>query len=302
MIMHASALNHFLTPTEREVFERTGYLIIHDAIESSLHRRLLEVVDRVDTRERQPEHGNRLLSVTDVIQEGHAMVELIDNPRVFPKLLSILGWNIYLYHSHLDVTPSENINDQTWNVAWHQDSMRVNDEIESNPRPRLSVKIGYYLTDVSAPDHGNTLVVPGSHLTNSLDCPDDGVSNPDEAIPLCLNPGDAVILDRRVWHTRSPNTAGFPRKVIWYGYSYRWMRPKDEMTVAHLYHQLSPVQRQILGDATSANSVYDPKPEDTPLKAWLEEHAPHIATASPHGTSNARPPAGGERGSNIGRN
>ncbi len=57
MIMHASALNHFLTPTEREVFERTGYLIIHDAIESSLHRRLLEVVDRVDTRERQPEHG-----------------------------------------------------------------------------------------------------------------------------------------------------------------------------------------------------------------------------------------------------
>ena len=45
MIMHASALNHFLTPTEREVFERTGYLIIHDAIESSLHRRLLEVVE-----------------------------------------------------------------------------------------------------------------------------------------------------------------------------------------------------------------------------------------------------------------
>ena len=180
--------------------------------------------------------------------------------------------------------------------------MRVNDEIESNPRPRLSVKIGYYLTDVSAPEHGNTLVVPGSHRINSLECPDDGVSNPDGAIPLCLHPGDAVILDRRVWHTRSPNRAGSSRKVIWYGYSYRWMRPKDEMTVAHLYNQLSPVQRQILGDATSANSVYDPRPEDTPLKAWLEKHAPHLATASPHGTSDARPPAGGKRGSNIGRN
>ena len=300
--MDASALSHLLTSAEREAFEQAGYLVVKNAIESNLHRRLIEVVDRVDARERRPEHGNRLLSVTDVVQEDEAMVELIDNPRVFPKLLSILGWNIYLYHSHLDVTPSENTEDQPWNVAWHQDSMRVNDEIESNPRPRLSVKIGYYLTDVSAPEHVNTLVVPGSHRINSLECPDDGVSNPDGAIPLCLHPGDAVILDRRVWHTRSPNRAGSSRKVIWYGYSYRWMRPKDEMTVAHLYNQLSPVQRQILGDATSANSVYDPRPEDTPLKAWLEKHAPHLATASPHGTSDARPPAGGKRGSNIGRN
>ena len=63
----------------------------------------------------------------------------------------ILGWNIYLYHSHLDVTPLENARHQEWSVAWHQDSMRVNDEIESNPRPRLSLKIGYYLTDVSQP-------------------------------------------------------------------------------------------------------------------------------------------------------
>ena len=300
--MDASALSHLLTSAEREAFEQTGYLVVEDAIESNLHCRLIEVVDRVDARERKPEHGNRLLSVTDVIQEDEAMLELIDNPRVFPKLLSILGWNIYLYHSHLDITPSENAEDQPWNVAWHQDSMRVNDEIESTPRPRLSVKIGYYLTDVSAPERGNTLVVPGSHRINSLECPVDGVSNPDGAIPLCLHPGDAVILDRRVWHTRSPNRAGTSRKVIWYGYSYRWMRPKDEMTVAHLYNQLSPVQRQILGDATSANSAYDPRPEDTPLKAWLEEHAPHLATASPHGTSDARPPAGGERGSNIGRN
>ena len=300
--MDASALSHLLTSAEREAFEQTGYLVVEDAIESNLHCRLIEVVDRVDARERKPEHGNRLLSVTDVIQEDEAMLELIDNPRVFPKLLSILGWNIYLYHSHLDITPSENAEDQPWNVAWHQDSMRVNDEIESTPRPRLSVKIGYYLTDVSAPERGNTLVVPGSHRINSLECPVDGVSNPDGAIPLCLHPGDAVILDRRVWHTRSPNRAGTSRKVIWYGYSYRWMRPKDEMTVAHLYNQLSPVQRQILGDATSANSAYDPRPEDTPLKAWLEEHAPHLATASPHGTSDARPPAGGERGSNIGFN
>lgn len=300
--MHPTATDHLLTEDERAIFQRDGYLVVKNALDPDLHQRLLEVVDRVDSQVRKPEHGNRLISVTDVVQQGDAMVELVDNPRVFPKLLSILGWNIYLYHSHLDVTPSENTNDQPWSVAWHQDSMRVNDEIESNPRPRLSVKIGYYLTDVSTPNHGNTLVLPGSHLDNRLDCPDDGVSNPAGAIPLCVDAGDAVILDRRLWHTRSPNTAGFARKVIWYGYAYRWLRPKDEMTVEHLYDRLSPTQRQLLGDATSANSAYDPTPDDIPLLAWLQNHAPHLATTSPHGNSDARPPAGGQRGSNIGRN
>lgn len=300
--MNPSAIEHLLTDHEKDMFTRDGYLIINNAIENGLHERLIDVVDRVNQRERQPEHGNRLLSVTDVIQEDPAMVELIDNNRVFPKLLSILGWNIYLYHSHLDITPSENVQDQPWSVAWHQDSMRVNAEIESNPRPRLSVKIGYYLTDVSIPNCGNTLVLPGSHIENNLDCPNDGISNPKNAIPLCVSAGDAVILDRRIWHTRSPNTSGHTRKVIWYGYSYRWLRPKDEMTVEHLYGELSPIQRQILGDATSANSVYDPKPEDIPLKAWVEQHAPNLATDSPHGKSDVRPPAGGKRGTNIGRN
>ena len=75
------------------------------------------------------------------------MVELVDWPTTFPKLWGILGWNIYLYHSHIDVTPAESTHHQNWHVAWHQDSMRVNDEIECHPRPRLSLKIGYYLTD-----------------------------------------------------------------------------------------------------------------------------------------------------------
>jgi hypothetical protein len=33
-------------------------------------------------------------------------------------------------------------------------------------RPRLSVKLAYWLSDVSAPGRGNLKIVPGSHLTN----------------------------------------------------------------------------------------------------------------------------------------
>ena len=102
-------------------------------------------------------------------------MDLVDWPRIFPKLWGILGWNVYVYHTHLDVTPPA-AQPPARPVAWHQDSMRVNDEIECHPRPRLSLKVGYYLTDVSGPDWGNTLLLPGSHLQDELDCPDDGAA------------------------------------------------------------------------------------------------------------------------------
>jgi len=299
--MDAGCLVHQLTDEERRFFQEQGYLIVENALDEAIRNRLIAIVDRIESRERKPENQGKLLSVTDVIQEDTDLVNLIDWPVTFPKVWGILGWNICLYHSHVDVTPPENAQAQNWSVAWHQDSMRVNDEIESDPRPRLSVKVGYYLTDVSRPECGNTLIVPGSHLENSLDCPQDGQSNPAGAVPICAPAGSAVIIDRRIWHSRSPNHSRITRKVIWYGYSYRWLKPKDEMTVKHLYSGLDPIRRQILGDSVSANGVYDPTGEDVPLRGWLEEHCPDAACHSPHGQPQSRPPAIG-RGTNSGRN
>ena len=299
--MTPDCLAHRLTPQEREFFQANGYLIVRDSLDKAQVDRLTAVVDRVDARERTPEQQGKLLSVTNVVHEDNAMVELVTQPTTLPKVWGILGWNIYLYHSHLDVTPCENAARQNWSVAWHQDSMRVNDEIESNPRPRLSLKIGYYLTDVSQSNRGNTLILPGSHFQNELDCPQDGRSNPVGAEPVCVTPGSALIIDRRIWHSRSANSSEMTRKVIWYGYSYRWLRPKDAMTVAHLYPRLDPIQRQMLGDTTSANGVYDPTDADVPLRTWLREHDPASASGSPHGHAEARPPAM-VRGKNTGRN
>lgn len=298
--MDPACLDHLLTNDQREIFSDTGYLIVENALDESMLQRLLAVVDRVDRRERAPDLQGKLMSVSNVIQEDPALVELAGYPTTFPKVWGILGWNIYLYHSHLDVTPPADEESLTWQVAWHQDSMRVNDEIETSPRPRLSLKIGFYLTDVSEPQRGNTLVVPGSHLQDELDCPADGVSNPAGAVPLCLRAGSAVLVDRRIWHSRSANTSELTRKVIWLGYSYRWLKPKDEMTVAHLYPRLDPIQRQILGDGASANGVYDPRDEDVPLQGWLQEHCPAEAERTLRGRSQSRPPAM-VRGKNAGR-
>jgi hypothetical protein len=72
------------------------------------------------------------------------------------------------------------------------------------------------------------------------------------------------------------------------------------MTVAHLYPQLDPTRRQILGDGLSANGVYDPVDGDVPLRSWLREHCPEDADRSHHGRSQSRPPAM-VRGRNLGR-
>jgi len=297
--MNPECLQYRLTPDQRDAFNKDGFLIVENALDESMTARLIEVIDRVEARQRNDENRGRLLSVTNVIQEDNALVELASWPTTLPKVWGILGWNIYLYHSHLDVTPTENATAQNWSVAWHQDSMRVNDEIESDPRPRLSLKVGFYLTDLAESNGGNTLVVPGSHLQNRLDCPQDGQSSPAGTEPVCVPAGSAMILDRRTWHSRSANTSDKPRKVVWLGYSYRWMSPKDEMTVEHLYPNLSPIECQLLG-AGSANSAYDPQDEHVPLKTWLAEHDPAAAGDSPHGESHSRPPSM-TRGHDTGR-
>lgn len=298
--MHTDCLQHRLTADERAFFNSNGYLVVENALDQGRLQRLIEVVDRVDASERAPEHRGKLLSVTNIIHEDGLLVDLLDCPKVFPKVWGILGWNIYLYHSHLDVTPPADEAALQWRVAWHQDSMRVNDEIETHPRPRLSLKVGYYLTDVSQPGRGNTLIVPGSQLWDEIDCPNDGQTNPEGAQPLCVRPGTAVIIDRRIWHSRSANLSSQTRKVLWYGYSYRWLRPKDKMTVSHLYPQLDPIRRQLLGDGLSNNGVYDPADGDVPLRTWLREHCAEDAERSLHGRSQARPPAL-VRGKNTGR-
>lgn len=300
--MLPGCLQSCLTPEERQRFNQQGYLVVPDALDREMNARLVAAVDRVDARERTPAHGrDRLLSFSNILPEDKAFVELLDWPRVFPKVWGILGWNIYCYHTHLDVTPRAE-SPPAQPVAWHQDSMRVNEEMECHPRPRLSLKVGYYLTDVSGPDWGNTLLLPGSHVQDELDCPGDGVHSPAGAVPLRVPAGAALLLDRRLWHSRSPNRGPHTRKVIWIGYAYRWLRPKDEMTVANLIPDADPVRRQLLGHMSSANSAYDPQEEDVPLRSWLGEHCAADARWSPHHErEQARPPLYGARGKNTGR-
>ena len=272
--MDSSCLNHLLTDEEYRQFEEQGYFVVENALPPQLVERLTAALDRIDAEDRtasglSPSDGQNIL---DFIGRDDVFLDLLDWPRTFPKILGILGWNVQLYHSHTIITPPNATSGPgQQGLNWHKDSGRLNLELETDPQPRVSLKIAYFLTDTTELGRANLYVIPGSHLQNSLNRPETG--EPEGATAIRVKAGTAVFFDRRIWHASSPNTSDMPRKVLFYGYSYRWLRPRDDMTVDHYKDRCDPIRRQLLGySLTGGHGYTSPKPEDVPLKAWMEEY------------------------------
>ena len=258
---------------------------------------LSAAVDRCRARLAET-HGlspDDLFNLLDFVGQDDAFLELIDHPTTFPKLWRILGWNLQIYHTHMIVAPPVRALDcgrrhavqsnhpewtRTTEVAaptdwwgWHRDSGQVNGDLGAGLAPRLSVKFAYYLSDALGDDDGNMWVVPGSHVDPALI--QGGLHRkitPPGATCVHVAAGDAVLFDRRIVHSSSPNRSTEVRKVLFYGYSHRWVRPRDEMTVAHYLDNCTPIRRQLLGVSHTVHGYTSPAPEDVPLRAWLEEH------------------------------
>ena len=266
--MDTACLKHCLTEAERTKFERDGFIVVDNALPAPMVKDLIEAVDSVKPG-------------VDFIGKHDRFLELIDWHRTLPKVWGILGWNIHLYHTHITVTPPVPLEDRPSKkrLHWHQDSGRVSLDIETVPAPRISVKIGYFLTDVSEGGRGNFSVVPGSHLVDEVKYPADGVSNPPDALEVRVPAGTAVIFDRRIWHAGGWNFSDITRKVLFVGYSLRWFHPRDEMTVSHYMDRCDPIRQQLLGSKTGNLGLTTPKNEDVPLREWMRENLGEEAIA-----------------------
>ncbi len=273
--MDSSALKHRLTDIERKTFDETGYLQIEDALSPSQVEELEAAADRLHAEHLAAgKPADKAMFYPNFIPQDKVFADLVDYDRVLPKVWGLLGWNIYLYHAHLIVTPPSGRERDDATFGWHQDSGRVNFDMEETPRPRLSLKVAYFLSDTSVEGRGNFWIVPGAHRRDRIDRSDDGQGQPEGAIPVLAKPGTAVFFDRRMWHAASPNWSDVTRKVLFYGYGYRWIRTKDDMTVQDLWPTSDPIRRQLLGHSVNANGHYSPTDDDVPLRTWLREHSP----------------------------
>ena len=283
--MDLRCLDHQLTEAEAIQFKDNGYLMLENVLEEDHTADLVDIVDRVDKEERaRLGHGpHDRINHYDFIGKDDAFLELLDHYRTLPKVWGLLSWHLQLYHTHMTYSPPEpeghSLENDGLALGWHQDSGQLNQDLESEPRPMVSVKVAFFLTDTSIPGRGNFFVLPGSHKHNAF--PGSNRKGLIEgAVPVLAPAGSVVIFDRRIWHSGSANYWTQPRRVLFYGFSYRWLRPRDDMTVGHYLDRCDPIRQQLLGVTHSGGRGFtSPTPDDVPLKAWIEEHIGSEAVA-----------------------
>lgn len=265
----AACRAHVLTDVERTTFERDGFLVIRSALGPGPIAALRAAADAADLEYRhEPGIGPyHVCNQHDLIGRDPVYLDLVDLPTTFPKVLGILGWHIQCFHTQLIVTPTAPAGAVTGAYGWHQDNNRMNLDLDAAIQPRVSVKVGYFLTDLPAGGMGNLCVVPGSHLAGRPALPFG--EQPPGAVELTAAAGDAIIFDRRLWHSASTNHSPQTRVLVTVGYSHRWLRPKSAMDLGPLRDSLPPIRRQLLGATTSPNAWFDPTDDDVPLRAWI---------------------------------
>lgn len=277
-IMRASVL----TPAERdEFFRHKGYLVIPGALPPEVVERTRAAVDRLAGAAPRP--GQITINIADILGRDDAFLDLIDCPRVFPKLWGLLGWNIWVQHSHLVVNPpiptATGMLDprEPFKYGWHRDGGAINRDVVLGAP--LLVKVGFYLSDVTA-DGGPTLMLEDADPNAAIPPP---TARPDNVRALTVQAGTAVLFSNRSVHSlKSPNTSSATRRAVFIQYGYRWLQPLDRSSVDHLADRVDGVRRQLLGLTTTFTSAtykgsegrsgrFVPSEADVPLVAFIRE-------------------------------
>lgn len=257
--MDLSCLEHRLTDAERAQFNKDGYLVVKNAIDPDKVAKYIDIINKLNK-------STKFYFINAFVKEDKAFLDVVDNPKVLPKIWGVLGWNIFLQHSHLSVTPFCGNEDDKSLASWHRDGGRIGEEVD--PFPKVSFKVGYSLTSTPKPRMGNLLVVPGSHLIR-------GEPDFKSGIEIMAEAGDATIFDQRIWHAPGANCSKKPRTAIFCGYSYRWMRPHDIYDEEFIDTVDDPIRKQLLGHYGSrpnGYSYYFPNLDDAPLWKFFIKH------------------------------
>lgn len=262
-----------LTPEQRDFFESNGYLILENALSPDVVAEIDAAIDEVCAREERAgclETDGRL-NLRNCIIQHDAFLKLLDWPKTVPLAWGLLNWNIQMITSQLILLPSkpEPLPEVKMKLGLHRDGGTSYQEMQE-PHPRILLKIAYVISDQSDSASGATVLVPGSNRLIGRPPIDPKTGGFRGAISMNMKAGDAFIFEQRTWHGMGHNWSGKPRKTIFIGYAYRWVKPMDYITMPEeLIAKCNPIQRQLLGVVSDPLSYYIPKDSDVPVKALV---------------------------------
>jgi hypothetical protein len=259
-----------ITQSQREQFGRDGYLLFPGVLSGAEIERILPEVDRIYAREIMGSDNpdpTRRMDRLGCLTDGQVFIDLIDHPSMFGVVLDLLGPYIQFGLATVTVHPPNPVYTGFLHVDGGPHLQRIRASETSWP---LQVKVLWFLTDVSVPDMGNIVFVPGSHLRPF---PEEGGFDEFGELPAATTPGttqvlakagDALIFTHSLWHGGARNSSTVTRKNIQYGYNQMFFRNFDYDPVpAEVLDACTPRQRRLLGDlgrgAKPSQHFYPPR-------------------------------------------
>lgn len=257
--------------TEQQVLdemEQEGFTVLPWRLEPDFHRALLAAVEEA-WEKAQADGPLESLHKLSIMGDHPAFPPMVEWPPLLRVVHDLLTNNIYMNHSHLDVHPPHQ---PTTVSRWHRDGGVQGSDMKLMPdkQPRLTIKVGVFLTDVLSPEHGTLDVVPRSHKDPVLR---DASKDQPDAHSIVVPAGSVALFDARVMHRRHDNLTGGTRKALFMAYTYRWTTSRERSyTDLPEWPTWSALRRQLLGDSTW--EPFYPRRQDLPLYAWRQEAGP----------------------------
>ncbi len=267
-----------LTDEQRTQFHDEGYLIIRNALDEATISRLIEAGDRLiatDARFNRHRTSEYYDGFRNCIVMDDAFIPLLTNEITLPLVIQLLGSNLQLSTSHLIYRHPDPAGtpDTVRRPGWHRDGGRIMRDLGEARYPRMGLKCAFYLTDLSEPNSGVTLLAPGSNqLVENIDIPE-GATDPENALEPLLNPGDCVIFEYRTWHAGAPNFTRRTRKAVMIGYCYRWLKALDFVKQDHSFvEKLTDLEKYLAGEEIDDTLEFQPTGGFNPLNDWCQRH------------------------------
>jgi len=238
--------------SQRRQWDRLGYLVLDNVLETAETAALLAAVDDVVAQTPafvdQGNGGAHAFKVVNAVTRTDALDPLTDHPRVFPTLLALLGPYLQVLGTEIFLrTPGDGVEPI---VPWHTDGgPTLGAFLPRRGNPALQLKVQFFLTDLTDADRGNFMLVPGSHRVALPAARRETTETPPGAIQLRVRAGDAVIFPWSLWHAVAPNHGTATRRSVTLRYGQLWSRPYDyDRLPAETLARMTPRRRRLFGD------------------------------------------------------
>lgn len=286
---------------QRRQFDEDGFVLLEDALSPGEVAELIQVMDELTTRCQQEREldPQEPFQIRNIVAAHPRLRQMIDHPRLLPLVVDVMGVNIQIRTSHLDVRPpmavsaaQKELGSRESFFPWHSDGPNFGWPTTDGVIPYMEVKVGYYLTDLTQHNSGAICVVRGSHRIRQRDDQGNWLFDPADIVEVNVKPGTAMLWRTALIHAVTPNLSDHARKCLYYGYTHRWVRPSDyDHQEPAVLAGCTPVQLQLLGELGGGGQAYNgddpqihpisrywrPQDGDIPIKAWAEAYQPASA-------------------------